>query len=77
MYEPDIEKPLLIVFSNKDIASYEEICFNYMGSYSEDEGDDDNECENEDEVHGEKRKDAVYRPCMYGAKKCKGENIYT
>lgn len=48
-----------------------------MGSYSEDEGDDDNERENEDEVRGEKRKDAVYRPCMCGAKKCKGENIHT
>lgn len=51
-----------------------------MGSYSEDEGDDDknnDEHENEEEAHGEKRKDAVYRPCMCGAKKCKGENIHT
>jgi len=51
-----------------------------MGSYSEDEGDDDknnDEHENEEERYDEKRKDAVYRPCMCGAKKCKGKNIHT
>ncbi|KAF5354317.1 hypothetical protein D9756_007343 [Leucocoprinus leucothites] len=76
--EPDVEKPLLVVFSNKDIPPFEEVCFNYMGSYPEDEEDEDEDEDNQDdEPSGEKRKDAVYRPCMCGAKKCKGENIFT
>ncbi|KXN85111.1 Histone-lysine N-methyltransferase, H3 lysine-9 specific [Leucoagaricus sp. SymC.cos] len=73
--EPDVEKPLLVVFSTRDIAPHEEICFNYMGKYLEDEEtEDENEDEDEKEqTAGEKRKDPVYIRCRCGARNCTGE----
>ncbi len=67
--EGNIQKPLLVVFSNRDIDPDEEICFNYQGIYPGDDDDDD-----ETEVHedDEKPKDNIYKKCLCGTKDCKG-----
>lgn len=72
-----------MIFSIRDIAAQEEICFNYMGMYSGDEdGDDDGDGDDEykedrkevaENEEKEGRKDPVYVPCECGAANCKGE----
>ncbi|KAF9447464.1 SET domain-containing protein [Macrolepiota fuliginosa MF-IS2] len=64
--EPDIEKPLLVVFSTRDIDPHQEICFSYTGNYPEDGPDE------EEEVQKEKREDPVYIECKCGAWNCTG-----
>jgi len=59
--EGDLEKPLLVVFSIKDIEPGGEICFNYKGN-----NDDDDDDENE-------RKAAIYIKCECKAWNCNGE----
>jgi len=69
--EGNVQKPLLVVFSIRDIDPDEEICFNYQGTYP---GDDDDDDDDESDVHedSEKPKDNIYKKCLCGAKDCKG-----
>ncbi|KAF8811272.1 SET domain-containing protein [Phlegmacium glaucopus] len=69
--EGNIQKPLLAIFSRKDIEPYQEICFNYQGSYPDNDDDDDSDDDHDlDPDHG---KDIVYVPCRCGAKNCTGK----
>ncbi|PPQ95411.1 hypothetical protein CVT26_008257 [Gymnopilus dilepis] len=73
--EGDIQKPLLVMFSARDIEAGEEICFSYFGNNQDDgeggkeEGGDKGE---EGSVQEEGERDKVYGACMCGAKNCKG-----
>ncbi|KAF8908214.1 hypothetical protein CPB84DRAFT_1870809 [Gymnopilus junonius] len=58
--EGNIQKPLLVVFSRRDIEPGEEICFSYSGN-GDVEGDDK-----------EGKRDKVYGACKCGAKNCTG-----
>ena len=72
--EGNIQKPLLAIFSRRDIEPYEEICFNYQGSYPNDDDDEDSDDEIDhiaaDPEHG---KDSIYVQCRCGARNCTGE----
>jgi [histone H3]-lysine9 N-trimethyltransferase SUV39H len=69
--EGNIQKPLLAIFSRRDIEPFEEICFNYQGIYddSDDEDDEDDDGKLLDPDHG---KDMIYVRCQCGAKNCTG-----
>jgi len=77
--EGNIDKPLLAIFSRRDIEPNEEICFNYQGVYPGD-GDDDEEGDDDDTqgaVGSDARseggvKDRIYEKCMCGAANCTG-----
>ncbi|KAF8154816.1 hypothetical protein B0H34DRAFT_660281 [Crassisporium funariophilum] len=64
--EGDIEKPLLVIFSRRDIEPFEEICFNYQGNYPGEEDDNDSD-------GSDPEKDVIYVKCRCGAKNCTGE----
>ncbi|OCH88882.1 SET domain-containing protein [Obba rivulosa] len=59
--ESNIDKPLLAIFTLRDVEPGEELCFSYYGLDDEDEG---NKTFSKD--------DAVYVKCECGAKKCRG-----
>ncbi|KAF9531381.1 hypothetical protein CPB83DRAFT_761575 [Crepidotus variabilis] len=66
------QKPLLAVFSIKDIQPREEICFNYQGNYP---GDEDDGLENpaeEEEKEKNNADDVIYKKCQCGAANCTG-----
>ena len=69
--ESDIQKPLLVVFSIRDIEPDEEICFNYQGRYPGDEDDDDTQ---EEEIDVDIPKDKIYQKCECGAPNCRGKD---
>ena len=77
--EGNIQKPLLSVFTRRDIEPYEEICFNYQGIY--DDGDDDDDDDDNDEnddikiLDPDHGKDMIYVRCRCGAKNCTGESL--
>ncbi|CCM00400.1 uncharacterized protein FIBRA_02430 [Fibroporia radiculosa] len=62
--EANLDKPLLTIFSLRDIAAGEELCFSYFGT-GDDEVDDQDE---ESRIYN----DAVYVPCQCGAAQCRG-----
>ncbi|KZT72048.1 SET domain-containing protein [Daedalea quercina L-15889] len=64
--EANLEKPLLTIFTRKDVAPGEELCFSYYGN----DEDEDEEPENAAEVRN--FDDAVYVQCRCGARNCKG-----
>ncbi|EAU87055.2 hypothetical protein CC1G_12392 [Coprinopsis cinerea okayama7 len=61
--EANKEKPLLTVFTDRDIDPYEEICFNYTGMDAD---------EAKARVSEMAKTDKIYEPCMCGAKNCCG-----
>ncbi|KAI0283670.1 hypothetical protein BGY98DRAFT_685213 [Russula aff. rugulosa BPL654] len=61
--EANLDKPYLSLFTRRDVLPWEELCFSYTGYDSDEEGDEDQHVNNGD---------AVYAPCLCGAKKCKG-----
>ncbi|EPQ57399.1 SET domain-containing protein, partial [Gloeophyllum trabeum ATCC 11539] len=66
--EGNIEKPLLTVFTRRDVEAYEELCFSYTGPPDEDEV-------LQEEATGPSmpdHDDAIYVPCKCGARNCKG-----
>lgn len=71
--EANILKPLLAVYAIRDVGAYEEICFNYNGSYPEDDGDDDEEPGPSQETSTGKAKAPVYQNCRCGARNCTGK----
>lgn len=66
--DPDIERPLLTLFSLRDIQQNEELTFSYFGL--EDEDDDKRESPSSPKKHQD---DAIYGICHCGAAKCKGK----
>ncbi|KAH9476035.1 Histone-lysine N-methyltransferase, H3 lysine-9 specific [Psilocybe cubensis] len=64
--EGNLDKPLLVFFTHKDIEAHEEICFDYSGGFEEDIVEQDEEA---DEA---KSDDKIYAKCMCGASNCKG-----
>ncbi|THG99924.1 hypothetical protein EW026_g2504 [Hermanssonia centrifuga] len=72
--EGNIEKPLLAIFTRKDIAVGQELCFSYTGPPDD---DDDNEEENNNPKAVEdddiERNDAIYVKCRCGTRRCKGK----
>ncbi|KAF8711468.1 hypothetical protein AX14_013284 [Amanita brunnescens Koide BX004] len=67
--EGNIEKPLLAVFTRREIEPGEELCFSYSGDV-DDEGDDASRSASDDEA--DEKNDAVFAQCHCGAKNCKG-----
>ncbi len=70
--EGDIQKPLLAVFSIRDIEPNEEICFNYQGKYP---GDEDDEDAQEEEIDMDVPKDKIYQKCECGSENCRGKAL--
>ncbi|KDQ57539.1 hypothetical protein JAAARDRAFT_58145 [Jaapia argillacea MUCL 33604] len=62
--EDNIQKPLLTIFTFRDVEPKEELCFSYYG-----EQDDENGDPGSPDAPGS---DAVYRPCMCGTARCTG-----
>ncbi|KAI0759836.1 SET domain-containing protein [Trametes elegans] len=62
--EANLDKPLLTIFTCRDVEPFEELCFSYFG-----EPDDDTGVEVPKEV---KDNDAVYVSCQCGAANCRG-----
>lgn len=60
--EANIDKPLLVMFCDRDIDPYDEICFDYGGGA----------VGNDDDGEMKERSDAIYVPCRCGASNCKG-----
>ncbi|KAH9937724.1 SET domain-containing protein [Amylocystis lapponica] len=60
--EANMDKPLLTIFTSRDVDAGQELCFSYFGPM-----DDDDSQEDGAHVH-----DAVYVPCRCGAKRCRG-----
>lgn len=80
--EASLEKPLLTLFTVRDVAAGEELCFSYFGPPDDDDSealDKDPVCvsidlsTNDLRVHTQSRNynDAVYRECRCGAAKCR------
>lgn len=63
--EGNIDKPLVALFTRRDVLPWEELCFSYSGYESDDENE---ESENVRANNG----DAVYAKCLCGAKRCTG-----
>ncbi|EGO23477.1 hypothetical protein SERLADRAFT_391489 [Serpula lacrymans var. lacrymans S7.9] len=59
--EANIDKPLLTVFTSRDVEPYEELCFSYAG------------IDDEDPSKAEVKRDAVYGRCYCGAIGCRGQ----
>ncbi|KAI0000464.1 hypothetical protein BJV77DRAFT_939222 [Russula vinacea] len=57
--EANLDKPLLALFTRREVQPWEELSFSYTGYDSDEEVD-------------AAARDAVYAPCLCGAKKCKG-----
>ncbi|CAL1706969.1 unnamed protein product [Somion occarium] len=58
--EANIEKPLLTIFTCRDVAKGEELCFSYFGEMTAEELNENIE------------NDAIYAPCQCEAKNCTG-----
>ncbi|KAI0302568.1 hypothetical protein BC826DRAFT_421283 [Russula brevipes] len=65
--EANPDKPLLALFTRRDVLPWEELCFSYTG-YDSDAEDDEDEHLHERGNNG----DAVYAKCLCGTSKCKG-----
>jgi len=63
--EANLDKPFLALFTRREVLPWEELCFSYTGYDSDDEDD-------ESPVVHSNSGDAVYAPCLCGAKRCKG-----
>ena len=71
--EGNIQKPLLAVFTRRDIEPLEEICFNYQGEYDDGDDDDDDDDDDDNLLDPDHGKDMIYVRCRCGAKNCTGE----
>ncbi|KAI0665962.1 hypothetical protein C8Q78DRAFT_985350 [Trametes maxima] len=60
--EANLDKPLLTIFTSRDVDPYEELCFSYFGPV------DDEDLKTKDP----KKDDAVYITCQCGASNCRG-----
>ncbi|KAH6869029.1 hypothetical protein BKA70DRAFT_1132083 [Coprinopsis sp. MPI-PUGE-AT-0042] len=65
--EGNINKPLLTMFTSRDIAAYEEICFDYAG------GSEFSEEQKKSMEEARKSGDAIYERCLCQAANCRGE----
>jgi len=70
--EGNIQKPLLAIFSRRDIEPYEEICFNYQGIYDDEDDEDEDEGNDPRILDPDHGKDMIYVRCRCGAKNCTG-----
>lgn len=62
-----MNKPLLTMFTSRDIAAYEEICFDYAG------GSEFTEEQKKTMELARQSGDAVYERCLCQAANCRGE----
>ncbi|KAL7280548.1 hypothetical protein ACG7TL_005480 [Trametes sanguinea] len=60
--EPNIDKPLLVIFTCRDVEPFEELCFSYFGRLDDDTG----------MTTKPDKDDAVYVTCQCGAPDCRG-----
>ncbi|KAI0690092.1 hypothetical protein BC835DRAFT_1281601 [Cytidiella melzeri] len=60
--EPDLEKPLLAIFTIKDIFAYQELCFSYSGPPDDGKDEDGNDSDNN-----------IFVECKCGSAKCTGK----
>ncbi|KAI8993916.1 SET domain-containing protein, partial [Trametes punicea] len=60
--EANMDKPLLTIFTCRDVEPFEELCFSYFGQPDDDMGIDTTQ----------KLSDAVYVTCQCGAPNCRG-----
>ncbi|KAI0958679.1 hypothetical protein AcV7_004427 [Taiwanofungus camphoratus] len=67
--EANLDKPLLTIFTLRDVAPEEELCFSYFGNVDDDDGDADDDYEAESRNFN----DAVHVPCQCGTARCKGK----
>ena len=63
--EANVDKPLLAVFTRRDVEPGEELCFSYSGLPSDDDDD-------EDETPPKDGNAAIFIPCRCGAARCTG-----
>ncbi|KAI0268604.1 hypothetical protein BC834DRAFT_821143 [Gloeopeniophorella convolvens] len=66
--EADIDKPLLALFTCRDVLPWEELCFSYTGYTVDDQDGKKGELIPKPQNNG----DAVYAPCLCGAARCMG-----
>ncbi|KAF8965469.1 hypothetical protein BDZ97DRAFT_783615 [Flammula alnicola] len=70
--EGNIQKPLLVIFSRRDIEANEEICFNYQGRYPGEDDDEEGDVADDGASTADEKQDLIYMRCMCGAKNCTG-----
>ncbi|EPT05063.1 hypothetical protein FOMPIDRAFT_126389 [Fomitopsis schrenkii] len=63
--EANLDKPLLTIFTQRDVLPGEELCFSYRGNEDEDE-------DAAKDSEGGENGDAIYIKCRCGAANCKG-----
>ncbi|KAF8271272.1 hypothetical protein EI94DRAFT_1770486 [Lactarius quietus] len=67
--EANIDKPLVALFTRRDVLPWEELCFSYTGYESDEEGEARGEVTEQVRANNG---DAVYAKCLCGAKRCTG-----
>jgi len=68
--DANIDKPLLAVFTQRDVEPLEELCFSYSGAPDADDVAD--KVPLQSSPTNPPRKDAIYTPCRCGASNCTG-----
>lgn len=82
--DTNIEKPLLVIFTCRDVAPEEELCFSYFGDSDSIEVDEGNISDKVSNFStGDvlmsflriilQRNDGVYKKCECGARNCRGK----
>jgi len=70
--EANIDKPLLAVFTRRDVEPGEELCFSYSGLPNDEDDEDDDEGSGDDEAPPKDLNAAIFIPCRCGAARCTG-----
>jgi [histone H3]-lysine9 N-trimethyltransferase SUV39H len=72
--DASLDKPLLCLFTDRDVEPNQELCFSYTGLIDDDDSLDDAPSASQVEVSVKQGEDdAVYGICRCGAKRCRGK----
>jgi SET domain-containing protein len=74
--DASLDKPLLCLFTDRDVEPNQELCFSYSGPIDDDTLDDDRKPPSASQVEASVKQgedDAVYGICRCGAKRCRGK----
>jgi histone-lysine N-methyltransferase SUV39H len=75
--DASLDKPLLCLFTDRDVEPNQELCFSYVGSVDDDDDalDDEGKPPTSSQVEADAKQgdDAVYGICRCGAKRCRGK----
>ncbi|KAI0342079.1 SET domain-containing protein [Trametopsis cervina] len=63
--EPDLEKPLLAIFTNRDVPAHQELCFSYFGPPDQDDQGSEPDVDS-------LRQGELFTRCQCGTKSCTG-----